>query len=121
MSTVALFFLRGAYLRVADDATAFGGSRSARGALTVAATAPTAELLQADRAWVRTFWDALLPFASRSSGSYVNFMTEYDEDRVRASYGAPKYEPGNVFHLNMNIKPSQPRACRGIPSGPPPR
>jgi FAD/FMN-containing dehydrogenase len=48
--------------------------------------------------------------------TYVNAMTEYDEERVRASYGAAKYgrlasikgryDPGNVFHRNINIKPA---------------
>ena len=70
--------------------------------------------MAADREWVRSLWEALRPFAA-DSGSYVNFMTDYDEDRVRAAYGPAKYErlaaikaeydPGNVLHRNANIKP----------------
>jgi FAD/FMN-containing dehydrogenase len=62
---------------------------------------------------VRSFWEALSPHAT---GSYLNFMSEYEADRVQASYGAAKYErlarikaeydPDNLFHLNQNIKPA---------------
>jgi hypothetical protein len=117
LSFVPIFILNGAYRRVGDDETAFGGSRAARFACNIAAICPTPDLMEADRAWVRSFWEALRPHAS-GAGSYVNFMSEYDEDRVRASYGAAKYErlarikaeydPGNVFHLNANIKAAQP-------------
>jgi FAD/FMN-containing dehydrogenase len=119
LSFVPVFPLDGAYAEVGEDATAFGGSRSARFVFNIAAVCPVPELLEADRAWVRGFWDALRPHAS-GAGSYVNFMTDIEEDRVRAAYGAAKYDrlarikadydPDNVFHLNANIKPLVPTA-----------
>jgi hypothetical protein len=117
LSFVPLFPLGGAYADVAEDATAFGGSRRARYVFNIAAICPAPDLYEADRAWVREFWEALRPHAS-GAGSYVNFMAEYEEDRVRAAYGAEKYDrlarvkaeydPDNAFHLNANIKPAVP-------------
>jgi FAD/FMN-containing dehydrogenase len=119
LSFVPVFPLDGAYADVGEDDTAFGGSRSARFVFNIAAICPVPELLEADRAWVRGFWEALRPHAS-GAGSYVNFMTDIEEDRVRAAYGAAKYDrlsrikadydPDNVFHLNANIKPLVPTA-----------
>jgi hypothetical protein len=119
LSFVPVFPLDGAYADVGEDDTAFGGSRSARFVFNIAAVCPVPELLEADRAWVRGFWDALRPHAS-GAGSYVNFMTDIEEDRVRAAYGAAKYDrlsrikadydPENVFHHNANIKPLVPAA-----------
>lgn len=115
MSFVPVFVLGGKYAEPAEDDTAFGGSRRTRYVLNIAALAPTAELLDTDRAWVRSFWSDLVPHAG-SVASYVNFMSEFEEDRIRASYGAGKYQrlsqikarydPGNLFHLNANIRPA---------------
>ena len=73
------------------------------------------ELYEADRQWVRTFWSDLVPHAV-GVGSYVNFLTDQEEDRVRSAYGPDKYarlaelkgryDPENVFHLNANIRPA---------------
>ena len=115
LSFLPIFVLGGAYSRAADDATAFGGRRSHTYIVNIAAAAPTPELYEVEREWVRTFWSALAPHAV-DVGSYVNFMTEPEEDRVRAAYGPQKYQrlaqikaqydPDNLFHLNANIRPA---------------
>jgi FAD/FMN-containing dehydrogenase len=64
--------------------------------------------------WTRDLWTAIRPFSS--GGVYVNFLSADDgEDRVRAAYGATKferlaqlkskYDPQNLFKMNQNIKP----------------
>jgi FAD/FMN-containing dehydrogenase len=115
MSFMPTFVLGGEYARHSDSETAFGGSRSTRYALNIAAVAPDADLLDADRAWARAFWADLVPHAG-TVASYVNFMSEFEDDRVMAAYGKEKYErlaqikakydPDNVFHLNANIRPA---------------
>ncbi|HEY1988272.1 MAG TPA: FAD-binding oxidoreductase [Acidimicrobiales bacterium] len=114
LSFVPIFPLGGAYRSADDGATAFGGSRDYRFVVNVSATAMTPDDYEAERAWSRDYWTALVDHAV-GVGSYVNFMTEYDEDRVRSAYG-PKYarlqqikaslDPDNVFHLNQNIPPA---------------
>ncbi|WP_370947467.1 FAD-binding oxidoreductase [Amycolatopsis sp. cg5] len=116
MSLMPIFPMNGPYSATPDEATAFGGTRRPGFTLGLACGAPDQELFEADRAWVRTFWAALVPHAS-NHGGYVNFMSEFENDRVRASYGPAKYErlsrikavydPENVFHHNANIKPAQ--------------
>jgi FAD/FMN-containing dehydrogenase len=118
LSFCPTFTLNGAYRRLGDADTAFGGRRSGTYVFNIEGAVPDREGYEAERAWVRNFWDAMRPHAA-GSGGYVNFMVEADEDRVRASYGADKYarlarikaeyDPDNVFHLNANIKP-EPRS-----------
>ncbi len=114
LSFVPIFNFGGAFRRVPDGDTAFGGSRDTGYVINISATALTPDDFDAERSWVRDYWSALLPHAA-GTGSYVNFMTEYDEDRVRNSYGAKygrlqqikaTFDPDNVFHLNPNIKPA---------------
>jgi FAD/FMN-containing dehydrogenase len=63
--------------------------------------------------WCRDLFEATTPFAT--GGVYVNFMTEEEEDRVRSAYGdsydrmvalKDKYDPGNMFRMNQNVRPS---------------
>ena len=115
MSLMPMFCLGGAYSRVPEDAVAFGGSRSIRYVVNIDASSPDPQTLAVDTAWVRAFWNDLLPH-SVGIGGYVNFMAEYEADRVRQAYGPAKfarlqqikatYDPDNVFHLNANIPPS---------------
>jgi hypothetical protein len=116
MSIVLLYRLDGAFSRVAEDATAFGGGRSPRFGVFVIGVCPSPELLPAERAWVRATADALRP-AAADDGIYVNSMTEFDAvSSVQAAYSPGKYarlveikttyDPDNVFHRNANIVPA---------------
>jgi FAD/FMN-containing dehydrogenase len=127
LSFAPMFPLIGRYREVADDATAFGSPRSRRWAVSMVALAPDKETFEADRGWVRDFWQALRPHAP-DDGAYVNFEADTDNDRVRASYGEKKYrrlaalkaqwDPDNVFHHNANIAPevTSAAATPGVPA-----
>ncbi len=64
-------------------------------------------------AWARDTYAAMQPFVG--AGRYVNYLDDEEEgDPVAAAYGPnhdrlreikTKYDPGNVFHLNQNIRP----------------
>ena len=107
--------LCGVYRTIPESAAAFSGSRTGpRYVVNMTAVCENHEQYRADRDWVRSYWSDLVQFA-HNTGSYVNFMSEYDADRIRAAYGPEKYDrlvsikrkldPENTFHLNANIKP----------------
>jgi hypothetical protein len=114
MSQLLLFPFGGAYRDVPDEATAFGGSRSARYATVIGGITLDPQMFDDERQWVRSTWAALRPF-SAGRGSYVNMMAEFEDDQVRAAYGSKYerlaliktvYDPRNVLRSNANIKPA---------------
>ena len=114
MSAVLMYRLDGAFSKMAEGDTAFGGGRSPRFCVFLIGFAPDPDLLAADRKGVRDLRDALRPLAV--DDGYINDLVEFEDDRVRAAYGSDKYnrlarvkaeyDPGNLFHLNANIKPA---------------
>jgi FAD/FMN-containing dehydrogenase len=107
--------LGGATSRVALDATAYP-HRNANFVMNV----HTRWREQADERrsidWARQLFAETAPHAT--GGVYVNFMPEDEIDRVASAYGAnyarltalkAKYDPGNLFRLNQNVRPSAQR------------
>ena len=103
--------IAGASNRVAPDAMAYG-HRDAKFVMNVHGRWDEAAQDKTVIGWSRSFFEASRPYAS--SGAYVNFMTEDETERVGSAYGAnyarlvqmkKRYDPGNVFHMNQNIKP----------------
>jgi FAD/FMN-containing dehydrogenase len=102
----------GAIAAVGDDETAFGHRDALVEFVAVAGWTDPAED-QARVAAARRYGAAVEPFAS---GVYVNDLTDEGEAGIRRAYGAgtlarlaalkDRYDPGNLFHLNHNIRPT---------------
>jgi FAD/FMN-containing dehydrogenase len=113
LSYTVLFQLGGAVGRVAEDATACSHRSAGFDVNVNAGWRPGDEASESHVAWARGLHQALEP---HSSGVYVNFLMDEGEDRLRAAYGTAKlarlaalkarYDPGNVFHHNQNIRPA---------------
>ena len=104
--------LGGETSRIKTNATAYA-QRDAQFVMNVHARWESATDDQRCISWAREFFDASAPYAT--GGVYINFMTEEEGDRVEAAYGTgyqrlvqlkEKYDPGNLFRLNQNIKPA---------------
>jgi len=102
----------GAIAEAGDAETAFGHRDALVEFVAVASWTNPAED-QPRMAAARRYADAIEPF---SSGVYVNALTDEGQTGIQRAYGAGKlarltavkdrYDPGNVFHLNHNIRPS---------------
>ncbi len=104
--------LGGAAGKVASDAMAYP-HRNATFVLNVHTRWANAEQDSECISWARRFFEATAPYAT--GGVYVNFMTADEQGRVRAAYGSnydrlaslkAKYDPRNLFQVNLNVKPA---------------
>jgi FAD/FMN-containing dehydrogenase len=112
LSAIPIFTLGGAVARVEDDATAFTGRSAAHDINIVASWLPDDPEPERHKAWARTTWKAMRPYAD---GVYVNFMSDEPTTHVQIAYGdrkyaqltalKSKYDPLNVFRFNQNIPP----------------
>jgi FAD/FMN-containing dehydrogenase len=111
-STMHIYPINGACNRVPADATAFA-FRDAKFATVIAGMWPDAADNEQNIRWVKDYYQALEPHSE--SGGYINFMAGDDQDRIRDNYKGnysrlasikKQYDPGNLFHLNQNIKPA---------------
>ena len=111
MAMAHLNHFGGAMSRIANDATPFA-HRDALFAFSPDALWDNAEETEAHVNWAKGYWQALRSYSPR--GSYINFLTDEGQERVRESYQGNydrlvqikrKYDPTNLFRLNQNIKP----------------
>jgi hypothetical protein len=102
----------GAIAAVGDDETAFGHRDALVEFVAVAGWTDPAQD-QAQMAAARRYGAAVEPFAS---GVYVNDLTDEGQTGIRRAYGAgtlerlaavkARYDPGNLFHRNHNVRPT---------------
>ena len=106
-----LYPIDGAAGRVANDATAWNW-RDAKWCQVIVGVSQDPADKDRITSWARDYWEAMHPHSA--GGAYVNMMMEEGQERVQASYGdnydrlaeiKAKYDPGNLFRMNQNIKP----------------
>jgi FAD/FMN-containing dehydrogenase len=111
-SAVILFPAGGAAKNLPPGHSAVG-NRDAAVVLNIAASWESAADDAANLEWARAAWRDMRGFST--GGTYVNFLTEEEGDeRIRAAYGdnyrrlvdlKTKWDPGNLFRANKNIRP----------------
>jgi FAD/FMN-containing dehydrogenase len=114
ITDIVIWHHGGAMSRVPEADTAYGGRDAG---FLVTGEVSWADPAQSDEAiaWGREFWNAMDKHST--GGIYLNFpgLGEEKEDLVRAGYGAnydrlaelkAKYDPDNLFRMNLNITPA---------------
>src|SRR5579872_332557 len=110
---IELAYLGGAAGKVAAHETAFG-SRSAPFITNLLANWQDASADEVHVSWIRSLFAQLRP--AMTPGVYINFMSGDEQDRVPEAYQQrweqmvavkTKYDPGNFFCMNQNVRPQK--------------
>lgn len=110
-SVMHLYPVDGAVNRVGKDETAWN-YRDATWSMIFSGSDPDSANSEEIKTWVRDYWETMHPHTG--GASYINFMMEEGQERVKATYGSnyerlrevkAKYDPNNFFHVNQNIGP----------------
>jgi FAD/FMN-containing dehydrogenase len=114
IAAIEVRVLGGAIARVPDGATAFGHRRAK---LMVNIAAMDKRVEERDETWAAGLAEALS--AGVTAPAYVGFIGEEGEDDVRRAYPPEtlnrlaqvkrRYDPDNLFHLNLNVTPNNER------------
>ncbi|MBN9463574.1 MAG: FAD-binding oxidoreductase [Burkholderiales bacterium] len=116
-SGMHLYPVDGAVHRVGRGDTAFS-YRETRWASVIIGVDPDPANREKITDWTRRYHDALHPHSA--GGAYVNFMMDEGQERVQATYRdnyarlaavKAKYDPGNLFRVNQNVRPVAARAA----------
>jgi FAD/FMN-containing dehydrogenase len=111
-STMHLYPIDGAAGRVAGQNTAWN-YRDAKWGEVIVGVDPDPANAERIKEWTIAYWEALHPYSA--GGAYVNMMMDEGQERVQAAYRdnydrlvqiKNKYDPGNLFHVNQNIRPT---------------
>jgi hypothetical protein len=111
LSTMHLYPIDGAVHDTERHATAFS-YRESRWAQVIVGVDPDPANAELITDWTKRYYEALHPHGA--GGAYVNFMMDEGEERVRATYRdnlerlrqvKRRYDPGNLFRVNQNIRP----------------
>ncbi|HME22130.1 MAG TPA: FAD-binding oxidoreductase [Acetobacteraceae bacterium] len=110
---VKLATMGGAVARVGENDTAFS-YRDSKYALVIQTRWKSPDEDKVQLAWTQDFFDAMKPYSTGKV--YVNFIADEGEGRVADAYNPQslarlrtikaKYDPGNLFRMNQNIRPA---------------
>jgi FAD/FMN-containing dehydrogenase len=116
--TIAVRSVSGAASRVPNDATAYAHRQAEL--MLVTLTAGPEPMVEAAAPALDAIWARLAPHVN---GAYANFLSTATEADVAATYPAEtlrrlatlkrRYDPGNLFARNHNVRPSSHRLDRG--------